>query len=169
MQPPLLPAETLARVLRLARLDGTVILILSGTFTLATAAGGNRLETMIGLLVAGAGAFELHGAGLLKAGEIRGIRWLVASQFYLLAAVMRYVAWRLLSYDPAIINLILTDTVRQSYVDAGLTPGQIDRIVEWSYYVSYGLIGLMTFFYQGGMAIYYLRRRSAVAQALAEA
>lgn len=166
MQPPLLPAEILNRLLRLARLDGTVVLALAGAFALASAVGGNRLEVLIGVLIAGAGALELHGAGLLRAGEVRGISWLVASQLYLLTAVLGYVALRLVSFDPALINLIMNDTLRQRYLDAGLTHAQIDQVVEWSYYLTYAILGVVTVLYQGGMAIYYFRRRDAAARAL---
>ncbi len=166
MQPPLLPVEILNRLLRLARLDGTIVLALAGAFALASAAGGNRLEVLIGVLVAGAGALELHGAGLLRTGEVRGISWLVASQLYLLTAVLGYVALRLVSFDPSLINLIMTETLRQKYLDAGLSHAQIDQVVEWSYYLTYAILGVLTFLYQGGMAIYYFRRRDAVARAL---
>jgi len=168
MQPPLLPATVLARLLRLAKLDGTLVLAIAGAFTLVAAAAGNRLEAVIGLLVAGAGAFELHGAGLLHGGEIRGLRWLVLSQLYLLVTVLLYVGLRLVSFDPALINLIMTDTLRQRYLDAGLTSAQIDQVVQLSYYLTYAIVGVLTIGYQGGMAVYYYRRRTAVAAALAE-
>jgi hypothetical protein len=53
MQPPLLPAETLARLLRLAKLDGTSILVISGAFALVSAAMGDRLGALVALMVAG--------------------------------------------------------------------------------------------------------------------
>lgn len=166
MQPPLLPAESLHRLLRLARLDGTVVLALASAFAIASALGGNGLEVLIGVLIAGAGALELHGAGLLRTGEVRGISWLVASQVYLLTAVLGYVTLRLISFDPALINLIMTDALRQRYLEAGLTHAQIDQVVEWSYYLTYAIVGVVTLFYQGGMALFYFRRRDAVAKAL---
>ncbi len=168
MQPPLLPATVLARLLRLAKLDGAVVLALAGAFTLVSASAGNQWEMLIGLLIAGAGAFELHGAGLLQGGEIRGLRWLVVSQLYLLVTVLLYVGLRLVSFDSALINLIMTDTLRQRYLDAGLTSEQIDQVVQWSYHLTYAIVGVLTIVYQGGMAIYYYRRRTAVAAALAE-
>lgn len=168
MQPPLLPATVLARLLRLAKLDGAVVLALAGAFTLVSASAGNQVEMLIGLLIAGAGAFELHGAGLLQGGEIRGLRWLVVSQLYLLVTVLLYVGLRLVSFDSALINLIMTDTLRQRYLDAGLTSEQIDQVVQWSYHLTYAIVGVLTIVYQGGMAIYYYRRRTAVAAALAE-
>jgi hypothetical protein len=62
----------------------------------------------------------------------------------------------------------MTDTLRQRYLDAGLTSEQIDQVVQWSYHLTYAIVGVLTVVYQGGMAIYYYRRRTAVAAALAE-
>lgn len=167
MQPPLLPAETLARLLRLAKLDGTSILVISGAFALVSAAMGDRLGALVALMVAAAGAIELHGAGLIRAGDVRGLRWLLASQLYLLTVILGYVAMRLLTYDPTIINLVMTPSLRARYTEAGLQAEEIDRIVQWSYYLSHALFGIISLAYQGGLAFYYARRRTAIAAALA--
>ena len=39
MKPPLLPAETLRRVLRVAKMNGSSVLVISGLFALVSAAG----------------------------------------------------------------------------------------------------------------------------------
>ncbi len=166
MQPPVLPAATLARLLRLARLDGTGVLAIAGAFAIGHAAMGERGGALIGLLVAGAGAVELHGASLLGRGNPRGLRWLVGSQLYLLAAILGYVALRLVSYDPALINLVLTDGMRQHYLDAGLHPEEMDLIVKWSYYLTYVIVGMLTVVYQGLMLRFYLRHWADVQEAL---
>src|SRR5262245_17604351 len=61
-QPPLLPEVTLFRVLRLARFDGMGAMLLGGIFALLSASAGDFPFASIGLLAAGAGAVELHGA-----------------------------------------------------------------------------------------------------------
>src|SRR5215212_4806798 len=76
-QPPLLSEVTLVRVLRLARFDGMGALVLGGMFALVAAANRDFPFAAIGLLAAGAGAVELHGAALLREGEPRGMRWLL--------------------------------------------------------------------------------------------
>ncbi len=166
MQPPVLPGTVLERVLRVAKLDGTSVLAIAGAFAVGHAFIGDRSGALIGLAVAGAGAIELHGAGRLRQGDARGLRWLALSQVYLLAAILGYVALRLVSYDPAIINLVMTDSLRQRYLDAGLHPGEIDRIVQWSYYLTYVLVGFLTLVYQGLMLRFYLRRWTDVQAAL---
>lgn len=169
MQPPLLPAAIFARLLRLAKLDGTGVLALSGAFALASAAMGDRLSAVIGLVVAGAGAFELHGAGLLRAGATRGLQWLVVSQIYLMFAILSYVVLRLNSYDPSFINYALNAESRNLLVEAGYTEADIAQFVRRIYRLTYILVGVATACYQGGMALYYWRRRAAVETALRDA
>src|SRR4051812_10242830 len=67
--PPLLPHETLIRVLRLATLDGLVVLMIATAFALASALGRDFSGAIIGLLIAGGGATELHGVTLMRRGH----------------------------------------------------------------------------------------------------
>jgi hypothetical protein len=163
--PPLLPEETLYRVLRLARFNGMSVLVIAGFFSLVSAAGKDMPGALVGVLVAGAGALELHGVSLLRHGYTRGISWLVWSQLYLLAVVLIYVALRLNHVDIEPMRQILTEDQRETIATSGLSEDQFLRTV---YTVSAAVFGVVTFFYQGGMALYYHRRRAAITQALAE-
>ena len=162
--PPLLPDEVLRRVLRVARLDGTGLLAIAGAFALASAWAHDRTGTVAGLLVAGAGAIELHGAGLLHAGHGRGANWLIASQLFLMAAVFGYVAWQLGHVDTAALAALMNDDVRQQLKPYHLTEAEFLRL---AYVGFYRLLAVLTAAYQGGMAIYYARRRAAMLAALA--
>lgn len=164
-RPPLIPAESLRRVLRVARLDGSCILAVAGLFALASASIHDTAGAAVGLLVAGTGAIELHGTGLLRNREERGMKWLVASQLFLMAIVLAYVASRLMKVDLSILQPLVTADQRKAIADAGLTIEEFLRIV---YVGTYAVFGVVTVLYQGGMTAYYLRRRSAVAAALAE-
>ena len=98
-RPPLLPAHALRRVTHIARLDGLGVLTVAGLFALASALLHDEVGTAIGLVVAGAGAIELHGVALLRHGTERGMRWLVGSQLMLLIVVLGYVVARLWHID----------------------------------------------------------------------
>ncbi len=161
--PPLLPEETLFRVLRLARFNGLSVLGIAGFFALLSAAAHNIPGAAVGVLVAGAGALELHGAGLLRQGDDRGTTWLVSSQLYLLVVVLVYVAFRLNHIDIEPMRQILTAQQRETIAMAGFTDDQFLRLV---YTLSTSVFGVVTFFYQGGMAFYYHRRRAAITAAL---
>jgi hypothetical protein len=163
--PPLLPEETLHRVLRVANLDGLSVLAIAGILALAAAAGGDYAGAAIGLLVAAAGAIELHGAGLVRAGETRGMNWVVASQPYLLAVLLGYCALRLTNFDMTMLQGALTDEMRETIREAGY---RVDQFLRLVYNLTYGTLAVATLIYQGGMTIYYLRRRAAVEAALEE-
>lgn len=169
MQPPLLPEETLPRVYRLARRDGTMVLAIAGFFALLSAAAGDRIGVGVGVLVAGAGAIELHGSHLLRLGETRAMRWLIGSQFFLMAAVVGYCALRLATFDPRFIDQALTPGLRHSFAQAGYEGAALNEFVRKIYNLTYAAVALVTLLYQGGMALYYARRRGPVAEAIASA
>lgn len=161
--PPLLPEETLFRVLRLARFNGLSVLGIAGFFAVISAAAQDVPGAIVGVLVAGAGALELHGVSLLRHGDDRGTNWLVSSQLYLLVVVLAYVAFRLNNIDIEPMRRILTEEQRETIALAGFTDDQFLRTV---YTLSSSVFGVITFFYQGGMAFYYHRRRAAITAAL---
>ena len=160
---PLLPEETLRRVLRLAQIAGICVLAVPGFFALASASLGDVTGVIVGLLVAAAGAVELHGADLLRAGEPRGTSWLVSSQIYLMIVIIAFCGWQLTHMNLTLWRMALTSDVKASIAQTGLTE---EQFLATTYRFGYRLIALITFFYQGGMALYYFRRRGAVLQAL---
>lgn len=164
-QPPLLPEEALVRVHRVARIDGMGILAVAAFFACVSAIAGDFLGAIAGLLVAGCGALELHGAGLLRQGEERSVTWLVGSQFFLLVSILAYCGVRLFSFEIPPIPADLRPMVEMSATKAGLT---VDEYLKTVYRLGLWMVALLSLIYQGGMMLYYLRRRDAVYRALAE-
>jgi hypothetical protein len=164
-KPPLLPDEALRRVLRTAHMDGMGILVISGAFALFEAESRDRSGMIVCLLVAAAGAIELHGGSQLRRGERGGLLWLVGSQIYLLAVLLSYVSLRLAHIDINVVRELLTDDVKKQITDSGMT---VDEFAHGLYGLFYRLVGGLSILYQGGMALYYLRRRAAVSAALEE-
>ena len=164
-QPPLLPRETLLRVLRLAKLDGSTILIISGAFALLHAMGGDVSGAMVGLLVAGAGAIELHGVGQLHEGEPRGMDWLVASQLVLLFSILAYCAVKLAQVDIPPVPDALAPMIDASAERLDMTRDEYLRFIQR---LSIQIVAGISILYQGGMALYYHRRRLQVRKALQE-
>jgi len=171
--PPLLPAEILRRVLRTAKFDGTIVLVLSGAFALIAAAAHDVTGAGTGIAIAAAGTMELHGAGLLRNCEQKGMRWLAASQLFLMALVLAYAWYRLnhisIPETKAVFRSMYTPEqlaqLRSAASEANLTSDDALRLFNstlWS------AVSIGTVIYQGGMSIYYRRRRAAVATALQE-
>jgi hypothetical protein len=163
--PPLLPEETLARVLRLARLDGLSVLVLAGVFALLAAGAREAAFAAVGLAAAGAGAVELHGVARLRHGDPGGLRWILASQPLLLAAVWAYCALRLTGAALPPLPDELRTAVETTAAELGLSPADYLRLVHR---VTHGLVAGLATAYQGGLFWYYWRRRDPVRQALAE-
>jgi hypothetical protein len=165
MRPPLLPAFALRRVMHIARLDGLGVLTIAGLFALISALVHDQPGTAIGLAVAGAGAIELHGVTLLRHGAEKGMLWLVGSQLLLLVVILGYVGLRLSHVDVTMMRPLLSDAQQQVIVQSGLS---VDSFLRLVYKGTYVLVGVLTVLYQGGLTIYYQRRRTAVAAALRE-
>ena len=161
--PPLLPKETLYRVIRFARFNGISELVVAGVFGLICAASKDIPGAAIGVLVSGAGALELHGVGLLLHGNKRGVSWLIGSQLYLLVIVLTYVGYRSQHLDLESVRMVISSDQRETIAAAGIDENQFLRIIA---NVSNAVFGVIAFFYQGGMALYYHRRRTPIEAAL---
>lgn len=164
--PPPLPAEVLARILRLASVDGRMLMILGGFFAALSALGGDGIGATAGCLATGAAVVELHGVGRLKLGDPESIRWLVRSQLLLLAVILLYVIARIATFDPVQMRALITPDLVESFRNAGLAEADIMPVVENVYRFVYLVVGMVATTYQGGMALYYHRRRETVRVAL---
>jgi len=165
-KPPPLPSEIFLRLLRVASLDGRILMIVAGTLAVLHAAAHQGTDALVGCLVAGAGALELHGAGLLRNGERRGLNWLVRSQLLLLATLLIYASLQLAHPNLADLQkTIVTPDLLQALKEVNVAPDHFALLVNSTTYVTLGLVSLI---YQGGMAVYYYRRRNSVSLALQE-
>jgi hypothetical protein len=161
-QPPPLPGETLARVLRVATLDGRVVLILAGLFALAAALNREGASAIIGVLAAGTGAMTLHAVSRLRAGDSGILPWLGRASLLLLGLIWGYCGLRLAQFDPGLMDAALTPALRQSWQEAGLNEDDLRPFFRLVYHFTYGVVALVALFYQGGLARYYQQRAAAV-------
>jgi hypothetical protein len=167
MKPQPSPADTLRRVIKIARVNGMVVVFpVSFLCALIAIAMGDLVSAGTGLLVAAAGWSEWHGAKLLQRGRARGINWLVRSQLYLLGIIEIYAVTRMGSYDPEYVRSLVTPDMKQMFDSAGLNLDQVMPMVRTAFYALYGSLIVLTLFYQGGLALYYWRRTETVQAAL---
>jgi hypothetical protein len=163
--PPLLPDETLERVLRHARANGTGVMMVASMFALLGAVGGEVAHVLAWLLVAGTGAMALHGATLIRHGESRGVNWLISGQVICMLFILSLCGWQLTHIDLAPLREAMSSEIQNSVKQTGLTE---DQFLLISYRLTYAIIALATILYQGSMAVYYARRREAVKQELSQ-
>ena len=123
----------------------------------------NIARTVRSMIKAGAGAIELHGVTLLKHADSSGMRWLIGSQLFLMASILGYCGLRLAQPDLAPLRAAITPDLKAQLDVLGLT---VDEFLGKFYRLVYQAVALVTLLYQGGMALYYLRKRAAVAAAL---
>src|SRR5205809_2218494 len=94
-QPPLLPEHVLARVQATAWRNGLSIVLVASIGAVLEASHGLALSAIAGVFAAGAGAMEMHGAGLLRHGSKRGIGWAIRGELLLLAVLWIFCGIRL--------------------------------------------------------------------------
>jgi hypothetical protein len=172
-QPPLLAAhDTFVRVLRIARFDGLSILWVAGSIALVAAASGNVSGAVIGSVISAAGAMELHGVDLLRHGRSDGVSWLIRSQLFLLLVMFAYCALRITHFDLEPLRAAFHEMLRFPIMKQGWEVQQSMGITEEkflrdAYIRGYLVLAFASLIYQGGMTIYYARRRTALIEALA--
>lgn len=164
--PPPLPDKTLARVLRIAGLEGGSVLALGVLSLMVSAVSFSPVGLLVSALLAGCGAAELHGAKLLRAGNGRGLDWLVRAELALMATVMAYAGLRLATTTPASIHKEMAEMALLG--DLGMDQRQLETTLLSTLRLTYAVVLLVTLLFQGGLALYYHRSRAAVAGALAQ-
>ena len=166
MSVPQTPAAVLARVLRIARFDGWSIAIVSGLSLLGVVFSLNPVTLIVAATVFAASLHELSGARQLKAGNIAGVNALVRSQVIILGAILAYCAVRIASYSPELLDESLSRAQAMGY-EIPISRAELEPMVHKFYNITYSIVAAVTVCYQGGLAIYYHRRRLILAQALA--
>jgi hypothetical protein len=162
-QPPLLPEEALMRVVRTSRLNGLSVVLAAAVFALLSATHGDFQGAIVGLVVAGAGAMEVHGGTLLAHRDRRGMGWLINSQLVCLGGILVYcTVWLKHPVIPPLpewAEQVIATDARQLGVS-------VERLTSQLYVSSIVLLAVLSTIYQGSMAIYYARRKRTVWRAL---
>ncbi|HEX8371668.1 MAG TPA: hypothetical protein VF585_02730 [Chthoniobacterales bacterium] len=141
----------------LALFDGASFCVMGALTVICAIVWPDFTGGMVGVALLTLGGIELHGRTLLRLGLPRATGWLVASQLGLLAAILAY-CWgniehpRELPLDqvsPQLLELLQTSPGFEGGLEETLQP--LMR-------VAFSLFMLISIFYQGGMAMYYLRK-----------
>jgi len=160
--PPPLPHDRVARVLRVASIDGKLLLFIAGAFAILAAYTGDRVGAIVGCCAAGAGALELNGVGRIQNFIAEGVEQLIKSQLLLLAVILIYAAYQLTHFNPEEILSAVTPRMRERFMELGIGEDQYLPILRQTYQTLYVTVGVVSLFYQGGLALYYRRARPTV-------
>ncbi|MFA5265614.1 MAG: hypothetical protein WC378_17480 [Opitutaceae bacterium] len=152
--PPLL-ASPLPRMIRIARIDGWSIFGVAFLFGVISIWQGELTGAVGGIIAAAAGAVEVYGARQLSLRKIEGLGWLVASQLGLLTAIDCYCAWKLTHPAIGALKASLPGFVGELVASSGQS---LDELLRLVYPLTYVTLAIVSLFYQGGMAFYYLRK-----------
>ncbi|HRE82754.1 MAG TPA: hypothetical protein PLN52_17045, partial [Opitutaceae bacterium] len=76
--------------------------------------------------------------------------------------VLLYVSARILQFDPVELQRVLTTAAKEQFVTLRLSDEQVLSVLAQGYRTIYTTVAIVTILYQGGMALYYHRRRGAI-------
>ena len=161
------PKEILHRVMRTSKLNGWSIAIFAALCALVSLATGDVVGGVIGLIVAAGGAVEIRGLRKLEQHDAEGgMTLLIRSQWIVLGSIWAYALGKLFSFDPQTAMGNMTPDMKSMIDQVGLSTADINRLVGTTFYATYATVLIVTLIYQGGLAIYYSRRRAVVQEAL---
>jgi len=165
-KPPPLPIEVFERVLRVARMDGKVLVILATTFAVFAALSRHAPPVVAGVLAAGCGLLELNGTNRLQNGDPQGLENMIMAQVILMLTVVGYAAWMLFYFDvQAFMDRLppkVVEYYREQLLTSGFTEADIPRFYQGVNTLVYSLVAVMTVVFQGMMARFYQQARPAV-------
>lgn len=164
--PPSSQDPVLRRVLKISRINGWSVTIVAGVCTLIALLLGDLVSTAVGLLVTVGGVMEVYGRRRLLRGNASAMRWLVRAQLIVLGTIWAYAAARLASFDEELARQMATPGIQTMLTELDVTLDEIMPLVRTAFYALYGGLIAATLLYQGGLAVYYHRRRGAVARAM---
>ncbi len=165
--PALTSPAALQRILHLSAINGWSVVIIAGLGTLLSALLVQSVGVAIGLLVTCGGVMELRGRRRLRRGDPTGMTLLVRAQLLVLGVIAIYVVTRLFSYDAETVLGNVTPEMQAVFDEAEVVPRDLLPVIQIAFYAIYGVVLAVVVFYQGGLALYYHRRRPLVEQALA--
>jgi hypothetical protein len=171
MKPPLTLEAQLQRVLRIAKFDGTCLVVIAGLGGVLSLAFGDYVGVTVCVLIAIAGRMELVGRRQLVQGDADGMRRLMRCQLIVLNVILIYCLRVILTFDlETSLGTLMqySQQLNELGLDVGAMVSLIRSELPLVVYTSYGLFALITIFFQGGLWLYYRRRTGVVKQALAE-
>ena len=148
------------KVMRVSTINAWSVSFIAGAFALLSLLGLSIPGVLVGIAVAAAGPIELYGQKRLEADPRRARTWMMGSQIWLMVCVLSYCTWRVLSLDPDNPFVVFGDAAQVFELVAifGIPQAYLASLFIQAFYITYGLIAVLTVLFQGGLALYYRSR-----------
>lgn len=172
-KPPPIPEIALARVTKVAKIDGTLIMLFAGAGAFMAAMAGEYVATAAALLAAGTGAMEIHGSHQLDRDDAGGVIWAMRAQLLLLLVIFSYAVYQMTHFDAEFWRQQLPqfremcgNIYGPNHPALKLDDGRLLALLKFCKTISYAAVAITTCVFQGLMARYYNKNRAPVEQAL---
>lgn len=157
--------DLLQRTRRTAAINGGSIVVVAGLSALISLFMGSGVGCIVGLAFAASGALELRGRYLLPGAARQAGHWLLAAQVVFFVLIVAYAGYQLATLTGAAILQALSPEMltllkQRLELQTGLQlpDAVIGDVLLRAMRLVYWVLIVVSFFYQGAMAWYYLRR-----------
>jgi hypothetical protein len=169
--PPSLPGPATRRVLAVSLINGWSVAGFAALCALAALLNEELVAAGWGMIALSAGLMELHGHFRLKAGARGGPGWMIAAQFWLMAAIYAYawLRWRDFeahSFWDSLPALAQNEVTRQ-LTAAGLGEEEREPFLAYLNAAICLSLVLTSLVYQGGLVLFYTFKWRAVRNEIA--
>ncbi|MEO7932472.1 MAG: hypothetical protein ABIT76_04860 [Chthoniobacterales bacterium] len=145
------------KISKLSFFDGTSLVLMGALSLLCAAIWRDATGALVGVALVTLGGIELRGRWFLHQQQTRATGWLVGSQLGLLLVILSY-CLRSLAHPPTLPMNDLPENLLLQLQSLPRFEGDAAGALQPLMKVAYALLMLVSVFYQGGMAMFYLRK-----------
>ncbi len=155
----------ICKVATVSKWNGGSIAVFAGLCTMVSLAFQDWFYVLLGIAITSAGAMELTGRNKLLKGQADAGKWLKGSQLWLMGLIIVYACFRIFSFDTSDpLKDIPSEIMDTMIMTTGMNEQELGEYVTLSNYAIYGVVMMVSFFYQGGMWFYYKLKTAKLAE-----
>ena len=148
--------KIIRKVASVSKWNGGGIAVFAGLCTLISLAFQDWFYVLLGIAITSSGVMELKGRKKLLGGQEDAGKWLKGSQLWLLGLIIAYVCVNIFSFDSSDpLKDLSADTLDTLRLTLGMNDQELGEYVTILNYAVYVIIIAVSFFYQGGLWLYY--------------
>jgi hypothetical protein len=157
--PALSPERRLQRVLHVALFDALSLIVVAAPAAVVALCTREWFVAIVCIGVALCGQLELVGRRRLQRRSVSGLGWMCAAQLCCLLFILLYAGHLSRQLQAGHILALLPSFTRDQLAELFPDPESLNGFFLGVQQLTAALLALVSIFYQGGMAFYYLRAR----------